>query len=115
MGILEGAGELVSTANDLIRLLEALTGLRQTSLAAAFDIACEPLFSLGEDQMAYGFKVRRSPTGGVYYGKPGGVAGYSAMILWRRTPRIGIVLLANRGQFDKLNRLGVKLIESAVQ
>ena len=115
MGILEGAGELVSTANDLIRLLEALTGLRQTSLAAAFDIACEPLFSLGEDQMAYGFKIRRSSTRGVDYGKPGGVAGYSAMILWRRTPRIGIVLLANRGQFDELKRLGVKLIESAVQ
>ena len=49
------------------------------------------------------------------YAKPGEVAGYSAMILWRRTPRIGIVLLANLGQFDKLNRLGVKLIESAVQ
>ena len=58
MGILEGAGELVSTAHDLIRLLEALTGLRQTSLAAAFDIACEP--ALGEDQMAYGFKIKRS-------------------------------------------------------
>ena len=65
MGILEGAGELVSTANDLIRLLEALTGLRKTSLAAAFDVACEPLFSLGEDQMAYGFRVRHSSKGGV--------------------------------------------------
>ena len=65
--------------------------------------------------MAYGFKIRRSSKRGVYYAKPGGVAGYSAMILWRRTPRIGIVLLANRGQLDELKRLGVKLIESAVQ
>jgi D-alanyl-D-alanine-carboxypeptidase/D-alanyl-D-alanine-endopeptidase len=116
MGVLDGAGALVSTANDLVRLLEAVTGLKRTRLTATFDVACTPLVSIGGgEQMAYGFKIKSSSKGGVYYGKPGEVAGYSAMIVWRRDPRIGVVFLANRGNFGKIAGLGAKLIESVVR
>jgi D-alanyl-D-alanine-carboxypeptidase/D-alanyl-D-alanine-endopeptidase len=115
MGVLEGAGELGSTANDLLLFLEALTGLSKRPLTPAFREATRSLVDLGEDAIAYGFKIRPSVKGGIYYMKPGNTAGYSAIILWRTNPKIGIVLLANRGNFKKINHLGVRLIEAAVR
>jgi serine-type D-Ala-D-Ala carboxypeptidase/endopeptidase len=106
MGVLEGAGELVSTANDLLLFLEGLTGLGTSAVTPAFREASRPLVKLGDDAMAYGFKIRPSVKGGVYYIRSGSTAGYSAIILWRTNPKIGIVLLANRGNFMKINQLG---------
>jgi hypothetical protein len=73
------------------------------------------LVDLGDDAIAYGFKIRQSARRGIYYMKPSGTAGYSAIILWRTHPKIGIVLLANRGNFKKINQLGIRLIEDAVR
>jgi D-alanyl-D-alanine-carboxypeptidase/D-alanyl-D-alanine-endopeptidase len=115
MGVLEGAGELVSTANDLLLFLEGLTGLGQSPVTPAFREASRSLVDLGDDAIAYGFKIRQSARRGIYYMKPSGTAGYSAIILWRTHPKIGIVLLANRGNFKKINQLGIRLIEDAVR
>lgn len=115
MGVLDGAGELVTTANDLLFFLEGLTGLVKSPVTPSFREASRSLVDLGNDAIAYGFKIRRSAKRGIYYMKPGGTAGYSAIILWRTNPKIGIVLLANRGNFNKINQLGVRLIEAAVR
>jgi D-alanyl-D-alanine-carboxypeptidase/D-alanyl-D-alanine-endopeptidase len=115
MGVLEGAGELVSTANDLLLFLEGLTGLGNSAVTPAFREASRSLVNLGDEVMGYGFKIRPSAKGGRYSMKPGGIAGYSAIILWRTNPKVGIVLLANRGNFKKINQLGVRLIEAAVR
>lgn len=114
MGVLEGAGELASNANDLLLFLEGLTGLKKSSVSPAFREASRPLVRLGGDAMAYGFRIRSSTKGGVYFMKPGTTAGYSAVLLWRSNPKVGIVLLANRGNFQKINQLGIRLIESAI-
>jgi hypothetical protein len=99
----------------LLLFLEALTGLSKRPLTPSFREATRSLVDLGEDAIAYGFKIRPSVKGGIYYMKPGNTAGYSAIILWRTNPKIGIVLLANRGNFKKINHLGVRLIEAAVR
>ena len=42
------------------------------------------------------------------------LAGYSAIILWRQNPSLGIVILANSGKCKQINRLAVRLMEVAV-
>ena len=113
MGILEGAGELVSTTNDLLLLLEGLTGIKNSTISSAFKESSQPLATIGVDKIGYGFKIKQSNKGGAYYAKAGSTAGYSSVVLWRRHPKIGIVLLSNRGNFKKINQLGTRLIEAA--
>jgi len=114
MGSLEGAGELVSTTNDLLLLLEGLTGIKHSTISSAFKEVSQPLATIGMDKIGYGFKIKQSNKGGTYYAKAGSTAGYSSIVLWRRHPKIGIVLLSNRGNFKKINQLGTRLIEAAV-
>lgn len=83
-------------------------------MSPVFSEASRPLFSAEPDEVAYGFGIRPSSKGGTYYAKPGSTAGYSAVILWRVKPRIGVVVLANRGHFELVNQIGSNLIESAV-
>lgn len=115
MGVLDGAGELVSSANDMLKFLEGMAGISHTPLSSAFTEANRSLSSQGENQMAYASAIVPSGKGGVYYFKPGATPGYSALILWRTQPKIGIVLLSNRGSFKKLDAFGKKLIEDAVR
>ena len=114
MGILEGAGELISTASDILSLLETLSGIKNSILTPAIEEASKPLANHRSDKIAYGFKIIKSSKGGVYYMKSGSTAGFSSIMLWRSNPRVGIVLMANRGNFKKLNKLGVKIIEAMV-
>ena len=114
MGILEGAGELISTASDILSLLETLSGIKNSILTPALEEASKPLANHRSDKIAYGFKIVKSSKGGVYYMKSGSTAGFSSIMLWRSNPKVGIVLLANRGNFKKLNKLGVKIIEAMV-
>lgn len=114
MGTLEGAGELVSTTNDLLLLLEGLTSIKHSVMSSTFKESSQPLANIGMDKIAYGFKIKQSNRNGIYYVKAGSTAGYSSIILWRKNPKIGIVLLANRGNFKKINQLGTRLIEAAV-
>jgi D-alanyl-D-alanine-carboxypeptidase/D-alanyl-D-alanine-endopeptidase len=114
MGVLAGSGELVSTANDLVRLLQALTGVKNTKLKPVFDEAVKSLVPVENEAMAYGFRVKHSGDGGVFFAKPGETAGYSAIILWRQNPSLGIVILANSGKCKQINRLAVRLMEVAV-
>jgi CubicO group peptidase (beta-lactamase class C family) len=114
MGVLAGSGELLSTANDLVRLLQALTGVKNTKLKPVFDEAMKSLVFVENEAMAYGFRVKPAGDGGVFFAKPGETAGYSAIILWRQNPSLGIVILANSGKCKHINRLAVRLMEVAV-
>ncbi|MEN9825048.1 MAG: hypothetical protein RI953_793 [Pseudomonadota bacterium] len=115
MGVLESSGELVSTTNDMLVFLEGLTGISNSPLKSAFVEANRSLASLGKDEMAYGSKITKSSKGGVYYSKTGATAGNSAIIVWRTDPRIGIVLICNRGKFNQVNELAMRIIEAAVR
>ena len=66
MGVLEGLGELVSTANDMLIFLEGLTGISNSPLKPAFDEANRSLANLGKDEMAYGGKITKSSKAAVH-------------------------------------------------
>jgi len=115
MGVLDGAGELVSTANDMNKFMQGLAGISKTPLADSFSEANRSLSTQGKYEMAYSSAIEKSAKGGTYYLKPGNTPGYSAIILWRTNPKVGIVVLSNRGGLDKVNELGKELIELAVK
>jgi hypothetical protein len=91
-----------------------LTGVKNTKLKPVFDEAMKPLVPVENEAMAYGFRVKHSGDGGVFFAKTGETAGYSAIILWRQNPSLGIVILANSGKCKQINRLAVRLMEVAV-
>ena len=113
MGVLAGAGELISTANDMLQLLMALSGIRPSPLENAIAELTRPL----RPTMGYAVRIVPSKHRGLYYLSEGVVAGFSAVLVWRRDPPLGLVLLANRGTFTDKNKLeglnsaGLTLIE----
>jgi CubicO group peptidase (beta-lactamase class C family) len=113
MGALASAGGLISTADDMLRLLRGLTGIRSTPLKEVFLKAMTPLHSKGNTEIAYGIKIVHSRSGARIYGKDGSTTGYTSLILWMREPQIGLILLTNRGHFKRLNQAGLKLINTA--
>lgn len=113
MGALASAGGLITTADDMILLLRALTGLDKTKLSSALTKAIQPLNRMGKDEIAYGIKVSRSASGATLYSKGGATAGFSSFIVWSRTPKVGFILMANRGRFGKLQKVGLDLANRA--
>jgi CubicO group peptidase (beta-lactamase class C family) len=118
MGVLAGAGALISTANDMNHFLEALTGIRETPLEEAIQEARRPLVSAGDaGEMTYAVRATPTPDGGRMYSKGGLVAGYASLMVWRTAPRLGLVMMANHGALDSrfsipgFNRVGAKLFE----
>jgi CubicO group peptidase (beta-lactamase class C family) len=118
MGILAGAGALISTANDMNHLLEALIGIRETPLDDAIREASRPLVSAGDaGEMTYAVRASPTPDGGRMYSKGGLVPGYASLMVWRTSPRLGLVMMANHGAVDSrfsvpgFNRVGAKLFE----
>jgi D-alanyl-D-alanine-carboxypeptidase/D-alanyl-D-alanine-endopeptidase len=115
MGALAGAGELISNADDLIVFLKGLTGLSRSGLSPAFRELNRPIASVGNHTLGYGMKINESQRGGSFALKTASTSGFSAVIAWRTRPRIGIVILANRGNYPRINQLARHLIENAVR
>lgn len=115
MGVLAGAGELVSNADDLTVFLKGLTGISRTNLFPAFRQLNRPISTVGNHTLGYGMKLNQSERGGVYALKTASTAGFSGVMAWRTSPKVGIVILANRGNFPKLNQLARHLIENVVR
>lgn len=118
MGLLAGSGALISTADDMNSLLELLTGLRKSPLEEAVIEARRPLASLGiAGDIGYAVRISLAADGGRIYSKGGLVAGYTAFLAWRTSPRLGLVMLANHGathsrfSLSGFNQTGLKLLE----
>ena len=95
---------LSTRASDLNSLLD-LIGQAQKTLEAA-DKGLTSLTKMVESAKSIAKQARQAP-------QPG-AAGYSAIILWRQNPSLGIVILANSGKCKRINRLAVRLMEVAV-
>jgi len=115
MGALAGAGELISNANDLIVFLKGLTGLSRNGLSPAFRELNRPIASVANHTLGYGMKLNESQRGGSFALKTASTSGFSAVIAWRTRPRVGIVILANRGNYPRINQLARHFIENSVR
>ncbi|MEO5376855.1 MAG: beta-lactamase family protein [Magnetococcus sp. DMHC-6] len=112
MGLLRSSGEMITTAKDMQILLRCLTGIISCPLRAAVIEAMRPLAPTDYDnKIGYAIDIHKSRDGGTLYSKAGITTGYTAMVMWRQTPKIGIVILANRGHLEKLRQASIQLFE----
>lgn len=104
MGILAGSGELISNVNDMATFLKLLTDLSNTNLKKGARELEQELGGTDIDGLttAYAHKIRLAQDGGKIHFKTGLTAGYSAVLIWRDNPKVGVILLSNKGRFRPL-------------
>lgn len=115
MGALAAAGELISNIDDLILFLKGLTGLSKSSLSPAFRELNRPILTLGVNTIGYGMKINPSKRGGSYALKTASTSGFTGVLAWRSRPKLGVVILANRGNYSRVYQLARHLLENAVR
>ena len=114
MGILAGAGELISSVDDVMRLLKVLTGLSNSPMQAAVAEFNRKLCSgdRPDVDIGYAHKMRKTNDGGTVHFMSGFTAGYTAVMLWRDAPKVGLIIMANRGRFNQLTTIGVQAMDA---
>lgn len=99
MGVLEGAGEIISTGNDMAKFLRVLSGLAPFPVAGAVERATAPRAPGATGTMTgYGLDIYTLTNGVQQWEKAGLVAGYTAYIAFRRQPGAAVAILSNRAQ-----------------
>jgi CubicO group peptidase (beta-lactamase class C family) len=99
MGVLEGAGEIISTGNDMAKFLRVLAGIAPFSVAGAVERATAPRAPGATGTMTgYGLDIYTLTNGVQQWEKAGVVAGYTAYIAFRRQPGTAVAILSNRAQ-----------------
>ncbi len=114
MGILAGAGELISSVDDMTRLLKVLTGISYSPMqnaVAEFNRKLCPGDRPDVD-IGYAHKMRKTNDGGTVHFMSGFTAGYTAVMLWRDAPKVGLIIMANRGRFNQLTTIGVQAMDA---
>jgi D-alanyl-D-alanine-carboxypeptidase/D-alanyl-D-alanine-endopeptidase len=111
---LAGAGALRSTANDLLRFLDAAQGSVKTPLAAAFASLLDIRRQTDTDQQvaAAGWFVRNQHDDEIVW-KDGDTGGYSTFIGYSTRSGIAAVLLANTRSGFATPRIGWHLVNPA--
>ena len=105
-GSLAGAGEVVTTGRDMLTLLRCLTGQRQGPLSRAARELAKPLGSIkGSTTSGYAIEIDSSGQ----LSKSGSCVGYTAFLCYRRSPAVGVVILANRGSLGEVLTAGREL------
>ncbi len=99
MGVLEGAGEIISTGNDMAKFLRVLSGIAPFPVAGAVERATAPRAPGATGTMTgYGLDIYTVAGGVQQWEKAGLVAGYTAYIAFRRQPGAAVAILSNRAQ-----------------
>jgi CubicO group peptidase (beta-lactamase class C family) len=98
MGVLAGSGEVITCGDDMLQILQVLTGLGRSPLERAAQEATRSLAAGGRNKtIGYAIDIDGSGANAVY-SKSGSCAGYSAHLVFRRSnPPVGVVVLVNRG------------------
>lgn len=110
MGVLAGAGAIVTTANDMCKFVRALTGA-PTALNTAVRSAVIPMGEGAEGkQICYGID-REIKDGVAYFRKLGVTPSYTTYLLLRRDVALGVIVLANAGGFRPVRTIGEKIME----
>lgn len=115
MGVLAAAGEAVTSGDDLLALLGALTGQRSTELDAAIVRALTPL-GPGPDadtSIGYAFELRRDGAR-LRYTKGGATPSYTAYLSFHRDPPVGAAVLTACGGFERARALAMALDDALV-
>jgi hypothetical protein len=97
--------------NKLLRVLTAIDKDQFGPIASEMD---RPLADGKKPgvQVGYGHDIREASDGNTLHFKAGSTTGYTAVILWRDEPKLGMVILANRGKYRTLMPLSDRLMET---
>jgi CubicO group peptidase (beta-lactamase class C family) len=114
-GALEGAGALRSTANDLMKLLDACLGYRKTALGPALRTTVatrRPGGMQPATHIALGWNVLIA-NGREIVWKNGSVGGFRAFIGFDPAARVGVVALSNAQTGVGVDDIGLHLLDPA--
>jgi len=111
MGVLEGAGEIISTGNDMAKFLRVLAGLAPFPVAGAVERAVAPRAPGATGTMTgYGLDIYTLTNGVQQWEKAGVVAGYTAYIAFRRQPGTAVAVLSNRAQHQAVTTVAREIL-----
>ncbi len=106
---LAGAGALRSSANDMLTLLEAFLGYRESSLAPAMKTVLEVRRPLGKASIGLGWFI--FPTDGREVANhDGGTGGFCSFVGFDPKERIGVVVLSNAFTRSGVVDIGIHLL-----
>jgi CubicO group peptidase (beta-lactamase class C family) len=109
MGVLAGSGEVISTGNDMLRMLQAWTGNEPKGLSDAIDLATTPI-AIAQPGMEIAYALEVGQEGSVTVFNKGGTSnGYLSYIRFSREPAAGVVVLTSNGTGGGVNSQGVAL------
>lgn len=115
LGALASAGALRSTANDLLKLLDAFLGYKKSGLALAMHAMLETRRPGGmppSSEIALAWNIL-SDNGQEIAWKNGSVGGYRAFLAYDRKARVGVVALANAQTAVGADDIGLHLLDSS--
>ena len=111
MGVLEGAGEIISTGNDMAKFLRVLAGLALFPVAGAVERTVAPRAPGATGTMTgYGLDIYTLTNGVQQWEKAGLVAGYTAYIAFRRQPGTAVAVLSNRAQHQSVTSVAREIL-----
>jgi len=111
--IFQGAGFIKSSANDMLKYMEANLGLVQSPLKPAMDLSHQPQFhqgSLGE--MGLGWFIQELDDGQVVTYHGGGTGGYDSYLGFNKAASTGSVLLFNSKVNESVYVIGERVLKA---
>lgn len=113
--VLEGAGVLRSTANDLAKFLDALVGNTDTPLAPAIALATERRAEVGDGVTGMGLGWHMTPLGEdemIWHN--GGTGGARSFLAFMRDAGIGVAVLSNVSTPYGVDDLGAHILNQDI-
>jgi CubicO group peptidase (beta-lactamase class C family) len=112
---LAGCGALRSTADDLLTFLSAELGYTRTPLAGtmAAQLAPRRPTELPNTEIALGWHVTTTPTSQRIWHN-GGTGGYQSYVGFDPKTKVGVVVLSNAATQQRIDDLGVHLLDPTV-
>ncbi len=115
MGVLAAAGEAVTSGDDLVVLLTALTGQRATALDRAILRAVTPVGPGPSPEVSLGYAFELIDEGGrVRITKGGATPSYTAYLAFQREPPVGAAVVTSCGGFLEVRALALALTDRLV-
>ena len=111
MGVLAGAGEILSTGEDMAEYVRVLVGLRPFATGNTVERTLKKR-AAGEGSMSigYGWNIQEAPK--AMWAKTGLTYGFTALVAFQREPKVGVAILSNRGGHKALLQLSQKLLDA---
>ena len=115
--VLAPAGAFRSTANDLLKFVEANLWTQPTAISRALTLAQERHFKELAGGIGLAWQIVDPVEGQKWHWHNGGTGGYVSFVGFDKTNQVGVVLLSNYGDAmagdNSLDRLGVEFLRLA--